>query len=114
MRVSSILSLCAAPAIVSALTLNAPSNLVTGQLTNITWVSGPRDWPRWTLFLMGPGIWDLRQIVAEDVDPSIEYITTTFPVTKVTPGEELRVVAVNVTNVDWVLANSPFFKLTTA
>ncbi|KAF8077596.1 hypothetical protein FPV67DRAFT_1443216 [Lyophyllum atratum] len=100
MRFSSILPFCLAP-MVSALTLNIPSNLVIGQPTTITWVSGPNDWPRWTLFLMGvENPFDLRQIVGEDIDPSIGSITTTFPTDRVNAG-----------NVDWVLANSPIFEL---
>lgn len=109
MRFASVLPFCLAP-LVSAIGLSVPSNLVIGQPTTITWTHTPTD-PRFTLFFMGTYVFDLRQIVGSDIDPSLGQITTTFPTDRVKPGETYLLKAVNVTWVDYVYNTSPAFTL---
>ncbi|KAG6833089.1 hypothetical protein H0H87_011500 [Tephrocybe sp. NHM501043] len=89
MRFSLALPFFLGPLAASALTsinLHRPLSLVIGQPTTITWDHEATD-PNFTLFLMGTTYaFDLRAVIAYDLDVSLGTITTTFPVDRVTPG----------------------------
>ncbi|KAJ6626253.1 hypothetical protein B0H10DRAFT_1999454 [Mycena sp. CBHHK59/15] len=107
--IPSILTI-ALPLAASALKLSPPTNPHSGQVTDILWTVEPHDPPTWTLFLMNISqAFDLKDIVAENVDPAPGKLTHKFPVLK--PSNDYVLYAVNATNLDWVLASSGRFTI---
>ncbi|KAK0440464.1 uncharacterized protein EV420DRAFT_1132510 [Desarmillaria tabescens] len=104
--------LASLPAAALALTVQVPTNPVSGQVTDIYWTNGPSD-PEWTLFLMNASetAFGLKGILGENVDPTPEKLTVTLPVL---PETEYRYVlkAVRADNLDWPVAWSDVFDIT--
>lgn len=75
------LRLASLPALALALTVQVPTNPVSGQVTDIYWTNGPSD-PEWTLFLMNASetVFGLKGILGENVDPAPEKLTVALPV----------------------------------
>ncbi|KAJ7615805.1 hypothetical protein B0H17DRAFT_1220352 [Mycena rosella] len=109
MRVISLSSLVALAApLASAFTLSAPTNPTSGEITEIHWGFTATDPATFTLFLVNSTqAFDLKATIGQNLQTSLGEITTLWPVLPSGAGYQLR--AVDVTNVDRVLAFSPAF-----
>ncbi|KAJ7457788.1 hypothetical protein FB451DRAFT_1509083 [Mycena latifolia] len=107
MRIISLSSLLAIAApLASAFTLSAPTNPTSGEITEIHWGFTAADPPTFSLFLMNSTqAFDLKAIIGENLQTNLGQITTLWPV--LPAGDDYQLRAVNVTNVDFVLAFSP-------
>lgn len=67
--------------LVSAVTLQPPTNPHVGAVTDIHWINGPRDPPTWGLFLMNISqAFDLKANFGT-IDPKPQTVRVTLPST---------------------------------
>ncbi|KAJ7775406.1 hypothetical protein B0H16DRAFT_1507320 [Mycena metata] len=105
----SVILALAAP-LASALTVAAPTNPTSGEITEIHWGFTASDPATFDLFLVNSTqAFDLKAIIGENLQTNLGQITTLFPVEA--SGNTYQLRAVSVDNVDRVLAFSPVFSV---
>ncbi|KAJ7688159.1 hypothetical protein B0H17DRAFT_673819 [Mycena rosella] len=109
MRVTSLVSLLALAApLASAFTLSAPTNPTSGEVTEIHWTFKATDPATFDLFLMNSTqAFGLVAFLGTELETDLGQITTLLPA--LPAGDDYQLRAVNVENVDIVLAFSPVF-----
>jgi hypothetical protein len=100
----------ALPMALGAISLNAPTNVTSGLVSNVTWTAGDTD-PVFTLELNHPSF-SSSLALANNVDPTLEVISIEWPI--VPADVDYSLSAVNVTNINAVFAQSGDFAIAQA
>ncbi|KAJ6529508.1 hypothetical protein DFH09DRAFT_1370958 [Mycena vulgaris] len=110
MRFISLPSLLTLATPLWAFTIGIPTNPTSGELTNIHWGFTATDPKEFSLFLMNSTqAFGLIAVLGESLQTDLGQIMTQLPVLPARVGYQLR--AVEVDNVDFVLAFSPVFAI---
>ncbi|KAI0931396.1 hypothetical protein AcV5_005110 [Taiwanofungus camphoratus] len=92
----------------AAIQLTTPTDWASGASANVSWTASPQD-PYFSFELVNADIFHNSFGIANNVNPTLGFLTLTLPIVPSGPGYTLQ--AVNVSNINDIFAQTPNFNV---